>query len=368
MLLHTFADAQAIPPKRMWQALRTMRHHPPGRAARGNRRDTFNGAIEQAEQLFAAAEATDPAARPILLFYGLSQLGRAIAAVSTTLDNTEYRLYRHGLDHESLDGAAQHGLANLHVWGRASGAFPVVAKALGADALQQRRRLGDIWALVPDANRFPLPGSGELRSLPLYSEMPPAPMEDWARGLLMELPLRLLLDDDEEPVTGYGPELSRLMEVSQSDPARIARQRHRLRGWLAQYPSLAGWDFVTAPDGPVGYRLHDGGRSLDLPLRVPKFAESTELVALQQRAFTYHSIMAVYPQLSDGQPAHPFMLWWAVLYVLSRLARYEPRDWMRLVDVSQSAEAAAIEYLLDEAMLALPEVAYSCIEAVATGS
>lgn len=55
--------------------------------------------------------------------------------------------------------------------------------------------------------------------------------------------------------------------------------------------------------------------------------------------------MAVYPQLSGGQPAHSFMLWWAVLYVLSRLARYEPGNWMRLVDVSQSADAAAIEYL-----------------------
>jgi hypothetical protein len=365
VLLHTFADLQAIPPKRMWQSLRTMRHRPPGRAARGNRRDTFNGAIEQAEQLFTAAEVTDPAARPILIFYGLSQLGRAIAAVSTKLDNNEYRLSRHGLDHGSLDGAAQHGLANLMVWGHTSGAFPVVAKALGAAAMQQRCRLGEVWALVPDANRFPLPGSGELRSLPLYSELLPAPMEDWARGLLTELPLHLLQNDDEEPVTGYGPELSRLMEASQSDTARIARQRSRLRDWLAQYPSLAGWDFVTAPDGPVGYRLRDGGKSLDLPLRLPKSPVSDEVTILQQRSFSYHSMMAVYPQLGGRKPAHPFMLWWAVLYVLSRLARYEPRDWMRLIDVAHSAEAAAIEYLLDEALLALPEVAYSCIEAAA---
>lgn len=144
----------------MWQSLRTMRHQPPGRAARGNRRDTFNGAVEQAEQLFTAAEATDPAARPILIFYGLSQLGRAIAAVSTKLSNDEYKLSGHGLDHGPLDGATQQGLANLLVWGRTRGAFPVVARALGADALDHRCRLGDIWALIPDANRFPLPGSG----------------------------------------------------------------------------------------------------------------------------------------------------------------------------------------------------------------
>jgi hypothetical protein len=65
----------------MWQALQTMRHHPPGQAPRGNRRDTFNGAIEQAEQIFhlppkppvqprdqdqngAALAAADPHGRP----------------------------------------------------------------------------------------------------------------------------------------------------------------------------------------------------------------------------------------------------------------------------------------------------------------
>ena len=28
MQLHTYADLQAVPPKRMWQLLRTMRHKP----------------------------------------------------------------------------------------------------------------------------------------------------------------------------------------------------------------------------------------------------------------------------------------------------------------------------------------------------
>jgi hypothetical protein len=72
--------------------------------------------------------------------------------------------------------------------------------------------------------------------------------------------------------------------------------------------------------------------------------------------------MSVFPTLDGrGLAAHPFILWWAVLYVLSRLARYEPRDWVQMIDVTRSPDAAAIEYLLSEALLALPEVAYSCL-------
>lgn len=38
-------------------------------------------ALEQAEQLFAAAAVTGPTARPLLLFYGVSpQAGRALTA------------------------------------------------------------------------------------------------------------------------------------------------------------------------------------------------------------------------------------------------------------------------------------------------
>lgn len=97
----------------MWQLLRTMRHKPPGRAAKGNRRDTFNAALEQAEQLFAAAETTGAASRPMLIFYGTSQLGRAISAASTMLGNEEYKLSGHGINDGPLEGAAMHGLARF---------------------------------------------------------------------------------------------------------------------------------------------------------------------------------------------------------------------------------------------------------------
>jgi hypothetical protein len=349
----------------MWQLLRTLHHKPPGRAAKGHRRDTFSAALEQAEQLFAAAETVGAASRPILIFYGVSQLGRAVAAASMMLSNREYRLSGHGISNGPLEGAATGGLASLLVQGRQDGAFPTVAKTLAADSIQQEQRLGDIWGLIPDAERFELPGAGRLLRLTLRPESPHlVRSQDWGRFILDGLPLSLLQAEDEEPVTSRGPELAQLLQDSQQDASRIALQRRRLQAWLRQYPTLQGWKVAhyLEPEKPTGFRLSDSGRTMNVPLRLPKRAEDTEEAVWQARSFSYHSVMSVFPTLDGrGLAAHPFILWWAVLYVLSRLARYEPRDWVQMIDVTRSPDAAAIEYLLSEALLALPEVAYSCL-------
>lgn len=66
-----------------WRYLRAMRANPPG-AAGGNqaRRATFAASLEQSEQLFDAAAGAGVMTKPLQLFYGLSQAGRAIAAVA----------------------------------------------------------------------------------------------------------------------------------------------------------------------------------------------------------------------------------------------------------------------------------------------
>jgi hypothetical protein len=342
-----------------------MRHTPPGRAARGNRRDTFNAALEQAEQLFGAAEMTGAASRPILIFYGISQLGRAVAAASTMLSNNEYKLSGHGIGNDSLEGVAEHGLASLLVQGREKGAFPTVARVLTADSMQQPRPIGDIWGLIPDAERFELPGVGGLLRLTIHQESSHIiRTADWGRFVLDRLPLDLLHAENEEPVTGPGPALAQLIQESRDDPTRIALQRQQLQVWLRQYPTLQGWEFLhyLEPQKPVEFQLSHGGTKLRVPIRLPKDPHQTEETAILAHSFAYHSVMSVYPTPGEaGFAAHPFMLWWAVLYVLSRLARYEPRDWVQLIDVARSPDAAAIEYLLSEALLSLPEMAYSCI-------
>lgn len=87
----------------MWREIRALRSHPLGRAGKGDRKRVFGSALVQAEQLLTAAGAAGYASRPILLFYGLSQAGRAIAAAWTAADNDSYRLNGHGIRALDLD-------------------------------------------------------------------------------------------------------------------------------------------------------------------------------------------------------------------------------------------------------------------------
>ena len=209
--------------------------------------------------------------------------------------------------------------------------------------------MGEIWGLIPDSARFQLPGAGGLENLTLVQEsFHIARGAGEARCILRGLPLHLLQAEGEPVITGAGPELGQLLLDSQEDAGRIALQREQLRRWLAQYPSLIGWDFVhnTEPDKPIGFTFDAATTRLEMPLRLPNVTcSANELENLQRRAFTYHSTMMVYPTL-DGtvRAAHPFILWWAVLYLLSMLARYQPREWTQLIDVSHAPEAVAIEY------------------------
>jgi len=74
----------ANPAARTWTMLRQTRHAPPGYASSaGSRRSTYRAALEQAEQMFAAAVQVSVATRPLQVFYGLSQGGRAVTAAAT---------------------------------------------------------------------------------------------------------------------------------------------------------------------------------------------------------------------------------------------------------------------------------------------
>jgi hypothetical protein len=74
---------------------------PRGAAREGEPKVVFGAALEQAEQLFAAAESVTPATSPLLLFYGLSQAGRAVAAAAAGRDNADkWQLRGHGITNE----------------------------------------------------------------------------------------------------------------------------------------------------------------------------------------------------------------------------------------------------------------------------
>jgi len=64
-----------------------------------------------------------------------------------------------------------------------------------------------------------------------------------------------------------------------------------------------------------------------------------------------------------GQRLHPLIAWWAVLYTLSMLARYEPQRWAAMIRVDASPWAVPLEHLLNVALDALPEVIFAALSA-----
>ncbi|MDK1348948.1 YaaC family protein [Streptomyces sp. 378] len=63
---------------------------------------------------------------------------------------------------------------------------------------------------------------------------------------------------------------------------------------------------------------------------------------------------------------HPLTAWWAVLYALSMLARYEPAVWGKLISVDNSQYAVPIERLLERAINHLPVLIADAITEVST--
>ncbi|MFE2038508.1 YaaC family protein [Streptomyces scopuliridis] len=63
---------------------------------------------------------------------------------------------------------------------------------------------------------------------------------------------------------------------------------------------------------------------------------------------------------------HPLMAWWAVLYALSMLARYQPAAWVKLISVDDSQHAVPIERLMERAISHLPVLIADTIAEVST--
>ena len=215
-LNQNWADVDAPSRATVWRHIRAFRYQGPGRANRGRRRAVFSSALEQAEQLFDAADTIGYAARPILLFYGLSQAGRAIAAASTVADNNTYTLVGHGI---KVPGLSQHPpLHELNVVDDvgSSGSFIQLAELLRSGTLPEGASLGQLWATIPD-----LPGpyldTGAAEYLPWLRYSHVGVSEGIVTGRISELPRRL----------------------ATADRAEVA-------GFLASYPTLAGFTSVTS--------------------------------------------------------------------------------------------------------------------------
>src|SRR6266536_1053113 len=301
-----------------WRTLRRMRSSPPGAAGVDEARAaTFQAALEQSEQLFRAAEAVGPEVRPMLVFYGLSQAGRAIAAASPRLSDKEWRLTGHGVSvKETRD---QVNIGKVAIEAHKGGSPQAVAAALGSRFLPPKAsvQLEELWLLIPEANEELLPALWDI---------------EWRRPAL-----RFSASERSEAHKGWDK------VTLTGAPAAVANARDAkaVTKWLSGYPTLEGWQAGSerGSDKPEVTVSIPGGINVVVYWPYPKDESQHFEPVYIQRAVWYRRQWWVLPAVAGlDRPIHPLLAWWAVLLALSSLARYEPEAWARMtkVDLAES--------------------------------
>ena len=298
------------------------------------RRQTFAAAMAQFEEQFTAAKVVTEATRPLNLYYGLAQAGMAIAAAH---GDDPWSFSRHGLRLADREGE----LADITVGPEGDGAFQKVAAATGSPLITAPASLGALWASLPDLlDVGQLPGSTSPVPIPLFADESPA----------RQPRASLYLSDDT--LAGHSSWLDRFGEI------------------MTAYPSARGY---AIPAEPGSTQPPDkAGQRWQVDVRWPAPDASKDMPADELGAFfdklapeyRYRSDRFLRPAIdADGNPPpSPLMTWWLLLYSFSILARYEPRRWMKLLDLDKTETAVLVQYVLAEALTVVPHLVLEALD------
>ena len=329
-----------------WRAIRAMRHQPPGNASLKPRRLLFAAAMKQSEQFFRLSDQAGYETKPILLYYGLNQAARAIVA-ALAFQRDPWELNGHGLTCPNLNSTSVLGDVTIVDQG-AGKAFQMLAKYTYSATLPNKVTFRELWACLPEGLEVPLHGSSEVWSA---AKLAIVNFEDGGKKLDRTLDGRFAARlEGRLPLDGMT-----------ADDAWAAV--------LERYPELASFRSFKRRDEDTIYFDRVGGRGDEsLPLTVRQPDVSGDVVAQLsaiRNSLTGHQLLEcglpifrdedrgctwLMPTLPPNtEPLSPITGWWAVLYVLSMLARYQPSSWTKMLDIDSSPDAPAVEYLLDEA-------------------
>jgi hypothetical protein len=315
-----------------WRDIRSLRAEPAGalRATLDSdprRRNEFHMALEQGQQQFLASQQIGFESRPLNLFYGLSQTGRALAAGSRAL----------GLDTGHSWEASGHGIkfqdgVSEDLWRTATKLEPGKRDLFSRASIATDsphgfssiefgalvNQLVDYTMTFRENEAFPRP----LHDVRVYSS-PTCPV------------------DIEVQVPGY--------------EAGSAMSAEDVRMALAAYPALS--PFVVLQEGQeIRWSHNEGYCLLSVPSRECFVEESHGSLTLKGST-RYRGSSVLLPSVDgEDRPLRPLMAWWLVLHALSMLARYTPSRWMRTLSLDQSPIASKVEFLLDAAVHAVPEL------------
>jgi hypothetical protein len=320
-----------------WSALRELRANRPHKADQpSDRAQVFGAAMHQFEELMRAAESVDFAARPLPLFYAISQAGRAITAAR---GEEPWELSGHGLKHTIKQTLLQ---SLVKPESGTKDSFSRVCEATGNGHLTGPVELGGLWASLP-----------ELFTVDL-------PEEAWRR------PLRVI--PKEVPIEWLALERDIFSATIAALPNRVLEglEGHALGKALADelawYPQSEGWELRP---GPGAVRLvRNEGYGWDAYVRWPVESPGERALVEARHAPEYRGPQDRWlrPVLNEsGDRLSPLMTWWALLYGLSRLARYHPGPWTQSLDVDACQLAVPLEVALDEALESVPRLVLTAL-------
>jgi len=333
----------------IWGQLRATRHAPPGAATNDDlRRRAYVSALEQAEQLFHAASVVGPAARPLPLFYGLSQAGRAIAAASGRLAGDRWQLRSHGIGCADLDGELSDVKLNIQGKPGGAGSFIRLSEVLDSPLWSDCAvTLGPLWDTLPMNFTSPIgPDTHQRRtSLELAGPELFQTQHPLLTATVYQIPVWVAMSVTPREA---------LMDYFASFPGAAAHESYStVRGDPGRAPDFGrhvdqGWGFLS-----VNWSVKGGTPATVDERQV--FMDAITLPYLGQRW--------LFPDISGAnKPIHPLMAWWAVLFALSMLARYQPAEWLSHVDVDASACAVSLERLLTSALATVPALVIETIQ------
>jgi hypothetical protein len=229
------------------------------------------------------------------------------------------------------------------------GSFIQLANLLRSGTLPGGATLGQLWATIPD-----LPGphlnTANTSYLPWLQYRNVGVSDDIITGRISGIPTRLESANTTE-----------------------------LTAFLAGYPAITGYISLAS----LGYtgvppRIGDtlgvfckwrlpGNREELAPLtwREEELQDYEIIEDRFTQPYRGDSERFIFPAFGGApRPLHPLLAWWALLFALSMLARYEPESWTSYMDRNSSANAVPLEAVLDRALHTCPELISHTIQAV----
>lgn len=325
-------------PEPTWYHLRLSRSHPPGRAGENDsRRKLYAAALQQFEELMHAAGSVSAAARPLPLFYALSQASRAVAAAQ----GAAWHLSGHGLKLGEIQPDLMHSLVKPD----GDRMFQAVSSIVGSAPLIEPVELGALWNSLPDLRGTPLPDAGAWpRALFVWPER--QDVSGLSYVMSAEARAAVVFDGEQETLS--------LDAVT----AAMARYR-RADGWRLYQPGSLPADAVLVAQTPWGYGVRMCWDALG-----EHRSEADRQARLQEVAPEYLHPNEQWLRPGFGEAVaevSPLMTWWALLYGLSMLARYHPAPWLDALAVDASPLAVPLEDAMEVAMEAIPHLVLEAV-------